>query len=152
MTDIVDRKTRSRMMAGIRGKNTRPEMLLRSALHALGFRYRLHVRNLPGCPDLVLPGYNAVIFVNGCFWHRHKGCSYATNPSSNKEFWKRKFADTIARDRRNLERLRQAGWRIAIVWECTFKENPPGDVAERVAEWLKGDSDFIEMPRHAEIT
>ena len=91
MVDVVDRKTRSRMMSGIRGKNTKPELLIRKGLHARGFRFRLHDKHLPGKPDLVLPKYGAVIFVHGCFWHRHSGCVRTTTPKRNRSFWQEKF-------------------------------------------------------------
>lgn len=118
MTDIVDRATRSRMMSGIQGKNTLPERLVRSALHRAGLRFRLHDGSLPGRPDLVLQKWRAVIFVNGCFWHRHAGCKYATTPASNRRFWNTKFAGTIARDTRVRSQLRASGWRVLTVWEC----------------------------------
>src|SRR3546814_4200196 len=102
------RSTRSRMMAGIRGKDTGPEVTLRRAMHARGFRYRLHVRSMPGRPDLVFPRYKAVVFVHGCFWHRHEGCRYATSPATRSEFWAEKFATNLARDRNNEERLRRS--------------------------------------------
>ena len=97
MTDIVDRQTRSRMMAGIKGKNTKPELALRRALHARGFRYRLHSKNVHGRPDLVLPKHCAVVLVHGCFWHRHPGCRYATNPKTRAEFWEVKFAANVSK-------------------------------------------------------
>jgi len=137
MADIVDRKTRSRMMAGIRGKDTKPELVLRRALHARGFRYRLHAANLPGRPDLVLPRYRTVIFVHGCFWHRHEGCRYATTPASNVAFWERKFRQNVERDREVRKRLKEAGWRVAIVWECGLKGDGVEETVEMVAEWLK---------------
>ena len=98
MTDIVDQQTRSRMMSGIRGKNTKPELALRRALHARGFRFRLHSGKVHGRPDLVLPKHRAVVFVHGCFWHRHEGCRYATTPSTRPEFWRAKFDANVARD------------------------------------------------------
>lgn len=98
MVDIVDAETRSRMMAGIKGKNTKPELAVRLALHARGFRYRLHSKKVHGRPDLVLPKHRAVIFVHGCFWHRHEGCRYATNPSTRTAFWQAKFEANVAQD------------------------------------------------------
>jgi DNA mismatch endonuclease (patch repair protein) len=133
-------------MAGIRGKNTKPELVLRSALHALGLRYRLHAAGLPGKPDIVLPKHHAVIQVQGCFWHRHPGCSFATTPSSNVEFWESKFAKTLKRDRRNLDALRQLGWRIAIVWECSINKLGAEITARRIARWLGSRHSFIEIP------
>lgn len=145
MADIVDSATRSRMMAGIRGGNTKPEMVLRCGLHRLGFRFRLRVRTLPGRPDLVLPRYRAAIFVHGCFWHRHPGCRYATTPATRPEFWAAKFATNVARDRRSREALLAADWRVATVWECALR----GDVAEEtvraVANWLPGSTSLIEL-------
>lgn len=145
MMDIVDKATRSRMMAGIRGRNTAPELALRKELHARGFRFRLHGRRLPGRPDLVFPKYHAVVLVHGCFWHRHSGCRYATTPSSNAAFWSAKFEGNIARDARILERLQQAGWRTAVVWECEMREGSAG-VAAVLASWLRSTKGQIEIP------
>lgn len=126
------------MMAGIRGKNTKPELKLRHALFAAGFRYRLHRRDLPGSPDMVFPKHRAVLFVHGCFWHRHEGCRYTTIPKSNGEFWRLKFEGNVRRDSRNVVLLREAGWRICIVWECALKRSVP-KTAEAVSRWLRGD-------------
>jgi len=112
------------MMAGIRGKDTQPELLVRRALHATGFRYRLHVRDLPGKPDIVLPRYRAVVFVHGCFWHRHPGCAYATTPATRKDFWKAKLEGNRRRDLENRRRLMELGWRVFIVWECGIRHDP----------------------------
>lgn len=128
---------RSRMMASIRGKNTKPELLLRSAMFAAGFRYRLHVRGLPGSPDVVFPKYRAVLFVHGCFWHRHESCRYTTFPKSNEDFWRLKFEGNVSRDARNVVLLREQGWRVAIVWECALKRSVY-DVTGAVQEWLRG--------------
>lgn len=136
MADIVDQATRSRMMAGIKGANTKPELALRRALHARGLRFRLHDKKLPGKPDIVLPRYRAVIFVHGCFWHRHEGCRYATMPSTRREFWEAKFAANVARDRRDLERLSALGWRSLVVWECDLRTNSGDEVVARVRDWL----------------
>lgn len=122
--DIVDSATRSRMMSGIQSKNTKPEMLVRQYLHAQGFRYRLHTRELPGSPDLVLPKYRVVIFVHGCFWHRHVGCRFATQPASNIERWKTKFRSNLERDAKNVAALQATGWRVLVVWECELKREP----------------------------
>lgn len=121
MADIVDSKTRSRMMAGIRGKNTKPEVKVRQALHAAGYRYRLHRADLPGKPDIVLPSRRAVVFVHGCFWHRHKGCPAATTPTTRPEFWQAKLSGNVERDERNIGLLREQGWAVHIVWECQTK-------------------------------
>ncbi|WP_307686436.1 very short patch repair endonuclease [Variovorax boronicumulans] len=128
---------RSRMMASIRGKNTWPERALRSALFASGFRYRLHVRGLPGSPDLVFAKYKAALFVHGCFWHRHEGCRYTTVPKANGDFWMKKFADNVARDEKHVGLLRDRGWRVAIVWECALKRSVE-DVTKSVGAWLQG--------------
>jgi DNA mismatch endonuclease (patch repair protein) len=137
MTDIVNRETRSRMMAGIRGKNTRPEMRVRRYLHATGLRFRLHDRALPGSPDLVFPAHRIAIFVHGCFWHRHPFCKYATMPSERREFWLDKFAKNVVRDQRNLLALSQAGWAPLVIWECETRDE------ERLDElywWIRAES------------
>lgn len=118
MTDIVSPAVRSRLMAGIQGKDTMPELLVRRYLHAAGLRFRANVRSLPGTPDIALARYRTVVFVHGCFWHRHTGCRFATTPSTRAEFWQAKFAANTARDRRNATRLRAAGWQVLTVWEC----------------------------------
>lgn len=122
LTDVVDRQTRSRMMAGIRGRDTKPEMVVRSYLHAAGLRFRLHDRRLPGRPDIVLPRYRAVVLVHGCFWHRHPGCRYATNPSSRSDFWITKFAANVDRDRRDAASLSALGWTVITIWECETRD------------------------------
>lgn len=121
MIDVVDQSTRSRMMAGIKGKNTRPELLVRQYLHRRGFRYRLHVRSLPGSPDIVLPKWKTAIFVHGCFWHRHRGCRFTTMPATNSEWWQRKFGENIDRDQRSMANLVEAGWRVIVLWECGLR-------------------------------
>ncbi|WP_417628267.1 very short patch repair endonuclease [Pararhodobacter aggregans] len=136
MVDVVDRQTRSRMMAGIRGVDTRPERQLRSALHARGFRFRLHDRRLPGKPDIVLPRWSVAILVHGCFWHRHPGCPKATTPASNVEFWHEKFSANVARDLAKAEALRAGGWRVLTVWECAIGRKIPKDVIEDVVAFI----------------
>ena len=145
MIDVVDKATRSRMMAGIRGKDTKPELVLRRALHHLGLRYRLHVSGLPGRPDMALPKYRAAIEVQGCFWHRHQNCEFCTDPASNKDFWKTKFDETVNRDKRNLAALQKLGWRVAVVWECSIKEQGAEVVAGRLAAWLRSGRSFKEI-------
>jgi DNA mismatch endonuclease (patch repair protein) len=105
-------------MSRIKGKDTGPEILVRSLLHRAGFRFRLHVKQLPGKPDIVLPRHHTVVFVHGCFWHRHAGCKYAYTPKSRRKFWLEKFAGNVKRDRSNCRRLRYLGWRVLTVWEC----------------------------------
>lgn len=123
MTDIVDPQTRSAMMAGIRGKDTKPEMIVRRFLHRSGFRYSLHRRDLPGRPDIVLTRYRTVVEVRGCFWHRHEGCPFAYMPESNREFWELKLNGNRDRDRRNLLKLRELGWRVIEFWECELADD-----------------------------
>ncbi len=147
MIDIVDKKTRSRMMSGIQGKNTKPEVMVRKALFAEGFRYRLHDKNLPGKPDLVFPRYRAVILINGCFWHLH-GCHLFKWPSSRPEFWKQKLEGNKTRDLRNIERLKQQDWRVLVIWECAVKGKqrlPFEDVIHRTSEWLRGNANWLEI-------
>ncbi|GAB2884805.1 very short patch repair endonuclease [Microvirgula curvata] len=122
MTDIVDKATRSRMMSGIRGKDTKPEVLIRRALHSQGFRYRLHDKGLPGKPDLVFPKYKAVVFIHGCFWHGHD-CRYFKVPQTRTAFWQDKINTNRQRDARQLAQLLQAGWRVLVIWECATRKN-----------------------------
>lgn len=121
MPDVVDCSTRSRMMRAIKGRDTKPELALRKYLHARGYRFRLHRRDLPGSPDLVLPRHGLAIFVHGCFWHRHTSCFYATTPGTRTSFWEAKFEANVRRDQKAYEGLIQQGWRILVVWECGFK-------------------------------
>ena len=113
---------RSRNMSAIKSKNTKPEIKVRKVLHSMGYRFRLHVKDLPGSPDIVLPKYKTVIFVHGCFWHRHKNCKYASTPKTRQEFWEAKFRENSNRDRINQENLFSKGWKIIIVWECEIKD------------------------------
>ncbi|HCF5691974.1 very short patch repair endonuclease [Pseudomonas aeruginosa] len=114
---------RSEIMRSVKSQNTTPELLIRSLLHRLGFRFRLHRKDLPGSPDIVLPRYRAVIFVHGCFWHRHPGCRLATTPKSRQDYWLPKFMANIERDHRNTEALQEMGWQVIVVWECEIKKN-----------------------------
>lgn len=142
MPDIVSKQKRSEMMAGIRGKNTKPEIVVRKGLHALGFRFRIHDRKLPGKPDLVLPKYNAAIFVHGCFWHGHD-CHLFKWPQSRIEFWREKILGNRANDEKALEALEKAGWRILVIWECALKgktRRTPENVLESISSWLLSDS------------
>lgn len=130
MADRISQEHRSWNMSRIRGKDTGPEKRLRSLLHRGGFRFRLHDPRLPGKPDLVLRRYKAVIFVHGCFWHRHPACSNATTPKSRVEFWRAKFEGTVERDRRKADELRCQGWQVITVWECDLRRNPDLVLAE----------------------
>ncbi len=119
--DNVSPSVRSRMMASIQAKNTKPELKLRKILHAAGYRYRLHHQSLPGKPDIVMPKHRLCIFIQGCFWHRHQGCKYTTFPKTRVEFWEKKFDDNVRRDCRNIDSLIQQGWRVFEIWECGIK-------------------------------
>lgn len=147
MADIVPAEVRSRMMSGIRGTNTKPELLLRKGLHALGFRFRLHDRSLPGKPDIVLPRYRAVIFAHGCFWHGHD-CHLFKWPSTRPEFWQEKIDRNRAVDARSEAALEEAGWRQAIIWECALKGKtrlPLEEVISTCANWLRSDRRHMEV-------
>jgi DNA mismatch endonuclease (patch repair protein) len=137
MPDIVSPETRSRMMSGIRARDTKPEMVVRRFLHSRGLRYRLHVRALPGQPDIVLPRHRTVVLVHGCFWHQHPGCRFAYRPKSRQDFWEPKLEGNAKRDARNQQQLRDSGWRTLIVWEC---ETSPGDL-DRLAMALADNPD-----------
>lgn len=121
MADKISKEHRSWNMSRIKGKDTKPEMSVRSMLHNMGFRFRLHQKDLPGRPDIVLPKYKTVIFVHGCYWHRHPGCKDTTTPKTRVEFWAEKFEKNILRDKKNTELLRKQGWKVEIIWECQTK-------------------------------
>lgn len=123
MVDVVSADTRSRMMSGIRSKGTKPEMVVRRALFAAGYRFRLHRRDLPGVPDVALPGRRVAIFVHGCFWHMHAGCMNAKLPATRTDFWQAKLESNVDRDRCAVEALRSAGWRVLVVWECSTRDS-----------------------------
>jgi DNA mismatch endonuclease (patch repair protein) len=141
VADVHDKQTRSRNMAAIRSRNSRPEMLIRRGLHRLGLRFRLHVRELPGTPDLVFPQHCAVVLVHGCFWHRHD-CQYFKWPKTRPEFWQQKIGRNVQNDQTSLARLRERGWRVAIVWECALKGPARLDrheVIATLAAWIRSD-------------
>lgn len=131
--DVISSDARSALMSRIRGKNTKPELAVRSILHKMGFRFRLHDRSLPGCPDIVLRRIRSVIFVHGCFWHRHD-CGKAYVPKTRRAFWAKKFSGNVARDRINLSKLKAAGWKTLIVWECEISS---GQLPKRLIRFLK---------------
>lgn len=143
--------SRSEMMAGIGSKDTRPEMIVRKGLHGLGFRFRLHSRHLVGKPDLVLPKYRAAIFVHGCFWHAHKGCSYFRFPRTRAEFWREKLAKNEERDQKAAQALIASGWRVLTVWECATRRIPLEDLLGQISEWLCGQEIFGEIPTEQEV-
>lgn len=148
MADVVDAKTRSRMMSGIKGKNTKPELVIRRKLHARGFRFQLHRRNLPGSPDIVLPKYRAAILINGCFWHGHD-CRLFKWPKTRPDFWREKITGNILRDRRKKAELRRLGWRICVLWECEIKaanEEQLTTIVDRIVEWLASDTEVLQLP------
>jgi DNA mismatch endonuclease (patch repair protein) len=134
------------MMSGIRGKNTKPELQIRSELHKLGFRYRLHDNQLPGKPDITLKKYHAVIFVHGCFWHRHE-CHLFKWPETRSEFWKKKINRNHEKDMKVLQSLRSSGWRVCVVWECAIKgaDKNIQVIAKSIAEWLTGNNPSLEI-------
>jgi DNA mismatch endonuclease (patch repair protein) len=133
--DRLDKKHRSWNMGQIKGRNTAPEVAVRSMLHRAGYRFRLHRKDLPGTPDIVLPSRKTVIFVHGCFWHRHQGCKQCYTPKSNVDFWLTKFAGNIERDQKNAAMLRKAGWRVVVVWECEVEH--PRNLHKQLWKLLK---------------
>ena len=147
MIDVVSPEIRSRMMAGIRGKNTKPELIIRSALHRLGFRYRLHARKLPGKPDIVLPKWKATIFVHGCFWHAHD-CRLFKLPATRRSWWKHKLERNRLNDARAIQMLRDQGWRTLTIYECALRG--PGRIDEtvlfqKIEVWLRSKSRSLEI-------
>lgn len=151
MIDRIDKATRSRTMAAIHSRDTKPEKWVRSELHKQGFR--LYNRQLPGSPDLVLCKYNAVIFINGCFWHQHPNCKVAHIPATRQEFWEKKFARNVARDQRVLYQLKVMDWRVAVVWECGLKKRNRDDTLYHLVAWLENQAaEYFEMPVYDEFT
>lgn len=140
MTDFLSPAERSERMSRIRGKDTQPELALRKALHRLGLRYRLHGAGLPGKPDLVFPRYRTVVFVHGCFWHRHAGCKIASTPKSNMSFWLEKFEKNIARDARVTAQLEATGWKVLVVWECELASKEKSQAAGKRLQALIRDA------------
>jgi len=122
MTDIVDSRRRSELMANIRGRDTAPELAVRRIAHRMGLRFRLHRNDLPGRPDLVFPKHRLAVFVHGCFWHRHEGCRHASTPKSRTDFWTEKFAANVERDARQEAALRALGWRVLVIWQCETRD------------------------------
>lgn len=140
MVDTISPEYRSEIMSRVRAKDTKPEMVVRRMVHAAGYRYRLHVRDLPGKPDLVFPARRKVVFVNGCFWHRHMNCAFARLPKSRTGFWTEKLERNRERDERNIEALRELGWDVLTVWECEVRD--PATLMPRVVAFLE------ERPEH----
>ncbi|MFI4852589.1 MAG: very short patch repair endonuclease [Gimesia chilikensis] len=149
MADIVDQKTRSKMMSGIRGKNTKPEIVIRKALFSKGFRYKLHDKKLPGKPDIVLPKYNSVIQINGCFWHGHN-CYLFKLPASNTEFWEAKIGRNCQIDKKTIAELKQMGWRVLTIWECAIRgRNKIGldKVIDLTSDWIRKEGRSVHNIR-----
>lgn len=145
--DVVDKQKRSSMMAGIKGKDTKAEISVRKGLHKIGFRYQLHRKDLPGKPDLVFPKFQAVILINGCFWHAHN-CHLFKWPSSRPEFWQEKISSNKVRDKINIEKLTSLGWKVLVIWECSLKGKTRRDLNEVIhtaANWLQYDSQNAEI-------
>jgi DNA mismatch endonuclease (patch repair protein) len=140
MVDFLTPAQRSERMSRIRGKDSRPELALRRVLHRLGLRYRLHAKDMPGKPDIVFPRHKTVVFVHGCFWHRHIGCKIATTPKSNTPFWLEKFEKNVARDSRATATLRAKGWRVFVVWECDLTPSKAQLTGEELAAAMLSDT------------
>jgi len=147
--DVFSRGKRSKVMSRIRGRDTRPELLVRQTLSRMRFRFIGHASDLPGRPDFALPRHRAVILVHGCFWHVHRGCRYATSPSSNSAFWRNKLALNVARDARNEKSLRRMGWRVLVVWECALRSagKRAEALAPRIRRWIISGRGRREIPR-----
>lgn len=144
--DPLTVEQRRRTMSRVRSKDTSLEVRVRSALHAHGFRFRIHRKDLPGTPDIVFAQYRAIVLVHGCFWHRHAGCKHTTDPATRPEFWQRKFQATIERDNRVVDELFEKGWRIGVVWGCALQGGQEVDVAMTIGNWLKFGDRYIEIP------
>jgi len=123
LVDIISEAQRSWNMSRIKGKDTQPELLVRSLLHKLGYRFRIHRKDLPGKPDIILPRYKTVVFVHGCYWHRHKGCKYAYTPKSRVSFWAEKFKGNVERDKKHQKQLKEMGWTVHVIWECEVEKD-----------------------------
>ena len=137
MTDVHDKRTRSYNMSRIKGKNTKPEILVRQFLHKNGFRFRLNYSKLPGKPDIVLPKYKTVVFINGCFWHGHKGCKLFVVPKTRTEWWEMKINDTIERDEIKITELKKTGWNVKTLWECELKPKKRTKTLEHLLVFLR---------------
>ena len=147
MADVFDARKRSEIMASISSKDTKPELMLRKALHRIGYRYRIHDRSLPGKPDIVFRRFNAVVFVHGCFWHGHD-CPLFRMPSSNEQYWKEKFNNNRRRDAQVNSQLLEKGWRILTVWECSLKGKTRlnfDSLISAIEDWLSSESGFLEI-------
>jgi DNA mismatch endonuclease (patch repair protein) len=150
MVDVVSPHVRSRMMSGIQGKNTKPELVVRKLLFATGYRFRLHRKDLPDAPDIVMPGPRVAIFVHGCFWHLHRGCHFAKIPATRPEFWKAKLEANVARDNLAVAKLREQGWRVLSVWECATRDQESLPILQgRMRAWIDGSESVGELAADA---
>jgi DNA mismatch endonuclease (patch repair protein) len=146
---MINKDVRSRMMASIKGRNTKPERQVRKLLHRLGFRFRLHARELPGRPDVVLPKHDLAVFVHGCFWHQHKNCRFAVMPKTNLSFWSQKLNGNLRRDEAAIEQLRKLGWRTLIIWECALKsEESLLRLPAQLSRFIPSHQRRAEIPRN----
>ena len=146
MADVVSPNVRSRMMSGIKGKNTQPEILVRRLLFASGYRFRLHRRDLPGTPDIVMPGRKIAIFVHGCFWHFHRGCRFAKMPTTRADFWTTKLESNAQRDQCSISKLQGMDWRVLCVWECaTRNTDTAAGLQEKMKRWIEGSDQIGEI-------
>lgn len=148
MTDVHSKLVRRKNMKAVRAKNTKPELLVRKLLHGAGYRYRLHVKNLPGTPDIVLPKYKVVIFVHGCFWHMH-GCDLFKLPSTRTEWWQKKLSENRLRSESAEDYLRELGWRVVVIWECGLRgpaRLESDEVLDIFVSWLSDSTSFLEIP------
>ena len=146
MVDVVSPESRSRMMSGIRGKDTKPEIIVRKALFAAGYRFRLHRRDLPGAPDVVMPGRMIAIFVHGCFWHMHPNWKFAKLPATQPKFWKAKLVANVQRDQNAIEMLMSSGWRVLTVWECATRSAVDSvTLGEKLSSWIDSSDSVSEF-------
>ena len=139
MADVLSKEQRRRCMSHIKSKDSKPELLVRQFLFANGFRYRLHRKDLAGKPDIVLPKYKTAIFINGCFWHGHNNCKYATIPETNKEFWTNKISGNVQRDIQNITKLKEQGWRVIEIWQCQLKSKTKENTLNQLLKILKNE-------------
>ena len=147
MSDTVSPEKRSAMMAGIRAKDTKPELTVRKALHAGGFRFRLHNRMLPGSPDIVLAKHRVAIFVHGCFWHLHRNCKLSKIPATRTDFWTQKLTGNASRDIQATDQLLALGWRVLLVWECHIRSHrDPSELIHQLSQWISGSDSFGQLP------
>lgn len=136
-SDTLTPEQRSRLMSRVKGKNTTPEKFVRSLLHRKGYRFRLYRKDLPGSPDIVLPKYRTAVFVHGCFWHRHPGCSKATMPKQNADYWHRKMAENVERDKHKERSLLEAGWNVVVIWQCAIDKHHPEELSAKLDRILQ---------------